>query len=94
MTAIGPGDVVEVLDPENACAICLAEGIETPPDEESAPEVGQVLRVAGVVAEPCPGLMFAGDECYYSSCCFRKIDAPDTEISRRIRACKPVREDA
>lgn len=23
---------------------------------------------------------------------FRKIDAPDTEVSRLIRACKPVRE--
>lgn len=23
---------------------------------------------------------------------FRKVDAPDTEVSRLIRACKPVRE--
>lgn len=25
-------------------------------------------------------------------CRFRKVEAPDTEISRRIRACKPIKQ--
>jgi hypothetical protein len=43
------------------------------------------VTIEGVSPDPFPG---------HHHLMFRKIDAPDTKISRRIRACKPIRETA
>ena len=88
---IRPGDVV----------VCVGRDPECP-DKCRARKVGRarMFRVSEVVMDPSwlrSGLWLFGlpthpEDLAWCICGFRKIDAPDTELSRQIRACKPIRE--
>lgn len=84
---IRPGDVVVLTDAD--CPHCF-EDASLP---EAAVAIGGYARVASVVEIPgsCPDIYLVGDTAVYCMRWLRKIDAPKTEISEMIRACRPIK---
>lgn len=95
---IQPGDVV----------VCVPLELSTCPNtsshaahmraagEKSMLKAGRLYRVDGVIPNPVDGrtLALAGLPTGAGWCCgrFRKIDAPKSELSERIKACRPIRQ--
>lgn len=86
--SFAPGDVVVCVVVgliETEC--CIHDGTETAPLRH----VGRVARIVPIFHD-CDCLQVDLEDGFsgYTGR-FRKIDAPDTEIAARIRACKPER---
>ncbi len=82
MSDIQPGDVV----------VCINDGPWENPRFRHVPfplRIGQIFRVAR--RQHLVLYMIGRHDQGYRVERFRKLHAEDTEISRRIRACKPVR---